>query len=65
MQNEECWALETSTDGTRWRRFGKAWRAPSEPVLMHAVPRFVRFRRLLPDEQTAWSEPLEMRRDLP
>ena len=59
MHHEECWAVETSKDGHRWRFFGKAWRAPGEPVLMHAVPRFVRFRRVLPDEQAEWCEPLE------
>ena len=53
---EECWVVETSKDGERWRFFGKAWKSPGEPVLLHAVPRFVRFRRL---EEDDWHPPLE------
>jgi hypothetical protein len=59
MGNEECWAVETSKDGERWRFFGKAWKSPGEPVLMHAPVRYVRFRRLLPTEEAGWSDPLE------
>ncbi|MGZ5352363.1 MAG: hypothetical protein ACXWXQ_06660 [Actinomycetota bacterium] len=50
LGNEECWAVETSRDGERWRFFGRAWKSPEEPVLLHAPVRFVRFRRLLPTE---------------
>ena len=25
LGNEECWAVETSKDGERWRFFGKGW----------------------------------------
>lgn len=32
---------------------------------MHAVPRYVRIRRVLPDEQTEWSDPLEMQLGVP
>lgn len=35
---------ETSKDGERWRSFGRVWQQPGEPVLLHTVPRFVRFR---------------------
>jgi hypothetical protein len=58
----ECWIVETSKDGERWRFFGKAWKSPGEPVLLHAVPRYVRFR---PDGQAEWGEPLEQTEDLP
>jgi hypothetical protein len=40
----ECWIVETSKDGERWRFFGRAWKRPGERLLLHAVPRFVRFR---------------------
>ena len=62
MNEEECWVVETSRDGERWRPFGKAWKAPDEPVLLHAVPRFVRFHRL---EEDDWSAPLERDGDYP
>jgi hypothetical protein len=52
----ECWIVETSKDGERWRVFGEAWKEPGEPVLLHAVPRYVRFR---PDGDPVWGEPLE------
>ena len=65
LGNEECWAVETSKDGERWRFFGKAWKSPGEPVLMHAPVRFVRFRQLLPTESSDWCEPLESTDDLP
>jgi hypothetical protein len=52
------WAVETSRDGERWRFFGKGWTLPGEPLLLHAVPRFVRFKRA--DENgSTWCEPLE------
>ena len=63
--NEECWAVETSRDGERWRFFGKAWKSPREPVLLHAPVRFVRFRQLLPVEDPDWSAPLETLGDHP
>ncbi len=62
MYGEECWAVETSKDGEHWRFFGKAWKQPFEPVLLHAVPRFVRFR---PVEEDEWREPLERVGDHP
>ena len=65
LGNEECWAVETSRDGERWRFFGKAWKSPGEPVLMHAPVRFVRFRQLLPAEEPEWCEPLEASGDHP
>jgi hypothetical protein len=65
MVNEfghECWIVETSKDGERWRFFGRAWKRPGEPMLLHAVPRFVRFRR---DGAEGWVGPLERTGDLP
>ena len=59
---EACWVVETSKDGERWRFFGKAWKQPGEPILLHAVPRFVRVR---PIEQDEWCEPLERSGDQP
>jgi hypothetical protein len=59
LGNEECWAVETSRDGQRWRFFGKAWKSPGELVLMHAPVRYLRFRQLLPAEEPEWCEPLE------
>jgi hypothetical protein len=55
----EVWAVETSKDGERWRFFGKAWKWPGEAVLLHAAPRFVRFRSVVPVEQAEWCLPLE------
>ena len=57
--NEECWAVETSKDGEKWRFFGKAWKSPGEPVLMHARVRYLRFRQLVPLEGADWCSPLE------
>ena len=62
MYGEVCWAVETSKDGERWRFFGKAWKQPDEPVLLHAVPRFVRFR---PVEEEEWRGPFERAGDHP
>ena len=58
----ECWIVETSKDGERWRFFGKAWKLPGQPVLLHGVPRFIRFR---PDEEPGWRDPLERIGDHP
>ena len=63
MEGEVCWAVETSKDGERWRFFGKAWTKPDESLLLHAVPRYLRYRLL--DGQVAWSEPLERSGDQP
>ena len=52
----ECWIVETSKDGERWRFFGRAWKRPGEAVLLHAAPRFVRFR---PDGEKEWRGPFE------
>jgi hypothetical protein len=59
LGNEECWAVETSKDGERWRFFGKAWKSPGERVLMHTRARYVRVRQLLPTEDAEWGNPLE------
>ena len=59
LGNEECWAVETSKDGSKWRFFGKAWKSPGEPVLMHAPVRWVRYRQLIPAESPEWSEPVD------
>ncbi|MGE5459169.1 MAG: hypothetical protein ACM3WR_00950 [Solirubrobacterales bacterium] len=61
----EAWAVETSKDGERWRFYGKAWKWPEERVLLHAAPRFVRFRQIAPVEQSEWCEPLEGDGDTP
>lgn len=58
----ECWIVETSKDGEKWRYFGKAWKEPGEPMLMHGVPRFLRFR---PDDEKEWRAPLERHGDHP
>jgi hypothetical protein len=63
MEAEIAWAVETSKDGDRWRFFGKAWTRPEEPLLLHAAPRFVRYRRLDPSEE--WRPPLERAGDHP
>ena len=63
VEGEIAWAVETSKDGERWRYFGKAWAKPGEALLVHAVPRFVRFRRL--DADAEWCEPLERNGDQP
>jgi len=63
MEAEIAWAVETSKDGERWRFFGTAWTKPGEPLLLHALPRFVRYRRLDSDED--WGPPLERSGDHP
>jgi hypothetical protein len=62
VHGEECWAVETSKDGERWRFFGKVWKQPNESVLLHAVPRFVRFR---PIDEAVWRETVERAGDHP
>ena len=62
MEGEIAWAVETSKDLERWRFFGKAWTRPREPLLLHALPRFVRFRRV---QDEGWCEPLERTGDHP
>lgn len=57
------WAVETSRDGRKWRRFGTGWTFPNEPLLLHAVPAFVRYR--LADGEDEWCEPLERDGDQP
>jgi hypothetical protein len=57
------WAVETSKDGERWRFFGKGWAFPGEPLLLHGVPRFLRYRRT--DVESEWSDPLERDGDHP
>jgi hypothetical protein len=58
------WAVETSRDGERWRFFGKGWTLPGEPLLLHAVPRLLRYKRADHNGAT-WSEPLERDGDAP
>jgi hypothetical protein len=65
LGNEESWAVETSPDGRKWRPLGRAWKSPGEPVLMHVSVRYVRYRRLIPTEDSEWSEPLESEGALP
>jgi hypothetical protein len=63
MEGEISWVVETSKDGERWRFFGKAWTKPDEPLLLHGLPRFVRYRSL--DGEQPWSEALERVGDQP
>ena len=63
--NEECWAVETSKDGSKWRFFGKAWKSPGEPVLVHARIPFLRYRQLIPVESSEWCEPLGVKGSTP
>ena len=58
------WAVESSKDGERWRFFGKGWTADGEPLLIHGAPRYLRFRRLDP-EQPDWTAALERTGDEP
>lgn len=58
----ECWIVETSRDGERWRFFGKAWKLPGEALLAHAVPRYLRYRR---DGEPGWRDPLESAGPMP
>ncbi len=62
-QPEYAWAIETSRDGENWRFFGKAWTRGGEPLLVHGLPRFIRYRHLDPDGP--WSAPLERTGDEP
>ena|SRR5881628_183638 len=62
MEGEVAWAVEVSKDGERWRFFGKAWTKPGEPLLLHGLPRFVRFRAI---DAEAWSDPLDRTGDQP
>jgi hypothetical protein len=62
MEGEVAWAVEASKDGERWRFFGKAWLKPGEPLLVHALPRLVRFRRV---DDEGWCVPLERTGDHP
>ncbi len=62
MAADECWVVETSRDGERWRPFGKAWKQPDERVFLHATPRFVRYRRI---EDEAWQMLPERNGDQP
>lgn len=57
MDTHLAWAVETSRDGESWRFLGKAYTNPGEPLLIHGLPQFVRYRRLDPDGP--WSAPLE------
>ncbi len=63
VEGEIAWAIEASKDGERWRFFGKAWAKPGESLLVHAAPRFVRFRRVDGDDE--WCLPLDRTGDHP
>ena len=63
VEEEIAWAIEASKDGERWRFFGKAWAKPGESLLVHAAPRFLRFRKLDGDDE--WCSPLERGGDHP
>jgi hypothetical protein len=58
LGNEECWAVETSKDGSKWRFFGRAWKSPGEAVLVHSRIALLRYRQLIPRETAEWCEPL-------
>jgi hypothetical protein len=58
------WAVETSRDGKRWRFFGRGWTLPGEPLLLHAVPRFLRYRPA-DEDGSDWCAPLERDGDEP
>ena len=62
MTADECWIVETSKDGERWRFFGKAWKRPHEAILLHATPRFVRYRRI---DDEGWRDVPERAGDHP
>src|SRR5438093_9932581 len=64
MQSGIAWAVDASKDAERWRFFGKAWAAPGEPLLLHAAPRYLRYRPV-EGEGADWSQPLERRGDHP
>jgi hypothetical protein len=57
------WAVEISKDGERWRFFGKGWALPGEALLLHGVPRLVRYRRS--DQDGDWSRPMDRTGDEP
>jgi hypothetical protein len=61
-EDEIAWAVESSKDGERWRFFGKAWTKPGEPLLVHGLPRFVRYR---PVDQAGWGPALDRTGDHP
>jgi hypothetical protein len=63
VDTEIAWAVETSKDGERWRFFGKGWTRPGEPLMLHGVPRFVRYRAV--ETETEWCTPLERSGDQP
>lgn len=50
------WLVETSGDGESWRRLGKAWTFPDEPLLVHGASRYLRFRAAGVED---WSAPME------
>lgn len=63
MSEHLAWAVETSRDGEKWHFLGKAYTSPGEPLLVHGLPKYVRYRRLDPDGP--WSDPLERSGDQP
>ena len=58
------WAVETSNDQERWRSLGKGWSLPGEPLLIHGLSRYLRFRDAR-DANRPWSGPLERTGDEP
>jgi len=63
VEGEIAWAVETSKDAERWRFFGKGWTRPGEPLLLHGVPRYLRYRAV--DGPSDWCSPLERSGDHP
>ena len=52
----ECWIVETSKDGERWRFFGRAWKRPGEA---RAVACGAAVRAIPPRRREGWRGPFE------
>ncbi len=63
-EGEDAWVVESSRDGERWRFFGKGWAKPGEPLILHGLPRFLRFRHI-DSAKDSWSPVLERTGDEP
>ncbi len=61
-EGHEAWVVETSKDGDAWRRLGKGWVSPGEPLLVHGASSLIRFRR---EHGGDWIGPLDRTADLP
>jgi hypothetical protein len=64
MDAHRAWEIEASEDGARWTSFGTGWTLADEPLLVHGLPRFARFRPAEGDA-TSWSPSLERDGDHP